>query len=126
MAYFVVVMEAGPAWNPSRPRREQENWREHAAFIDSLAAEHFLLLVGPLSPTRALEILDAPSEQSVRTRLKTDPWVRVGTLRILSVDPWEVLIGKERLAGGSLPTEFKGRAERSGPRRRAVAPDRTP
>ncbi len=99
MTYFVVITEAGPAWNPSRARRDQEKWAEHAAFIDGLANEHFLLLVGPLSPTRALQVLDAPSESAVRARLATDPWMTMGVLRILSIDPWEVLVGKERLAG---------------------------
>ncbi len=97
MPYFAVINEAGPAWNPSRQRRDQDEWKEHAQFIDALAEEHFLLLVGPLSPTRALQILEAESEHAVRARLAQDPWMTKGTLRILSIDPWEVLVGKERL-----------------------------
>jgi uncharacterized protein YciI len=98
MAYFAVVMDAGSAWNPSRTRRDQEKWTEHAEFIEALAAEHFLLIVGPLSPTRALQILRAPSETAVRERLADDPWMKMGVLRILSIDPWEVLVGEKRLS----------------------------
>jgi uncharacterized protein YciI len=101
MAYFAVIMEAGPAWNPSRPRTEQEGWKKHAAFIDALTEQHFCLLVGPLSPTRALQIIEARTETAVRSRLADDPWVKSRTLRILSVDPWEVLVGKERLVTAS-------------------------
>jgi uncharacterized protein YciI len=98
LVYFAIVTDAGPAWNPSRARRDQDQWTQHAAFIDDLAAKGALLLVGPLSPTRALQIQTAPDEAAVRERLAQDPWVRKGILRILSIDPWEVLVGNQRLA----------------------------
>jgi len=97
MAYFAVVNESGPAWNPSRSRRDQEKWTEHAAYIDALAEEGFFLLVGPLSPTKSLLIINADSERAAATRLEEDPWRKMGILRVLSIEPWEVLVGKERL-----------------------------
>lgn len=97
MPYFAVTNESGPAWNPSRTRRDQEKWTEHAEFIDALAAERFFILVGPLSPTRSLLIVDSLNEQAVRARLAEDPWMKMGILRVLSIDPWEVLVGKEAL-----------------------------
>lgn len=97
MAYFAVINESGPAWDRSRPRREQEKWVEHAAFIDSLADEGFFLLVGPLSPTKSLLIVDSESEHSARAKLAEDPWRKMGILRLVSVEPWEVLVGKELL-----------------------------
>ena len=99
MAYFAVVNESGPAWNPSRSRRDQEKWTEHAAYIDALAVEGFFLLVGPLSPTKSLLVVQADSENAVATRLAEDPWRKMGILRVLSIEPWEVLVGKERLLG---------------------------
>ncbi len=98
MAYFAVVNESGPAWNPSRSRRDQAGWAEHAAYIDGRASEGFFVLVGPLSPTKSLLIVEAESEAVVRARLAEDPWRRSRTLRLVSVEPWEVLVGKERLA----------------------------
>jgi uncharacterized protein YciI len=99
MASFVVTTEAGPAWDPARPRREQDQWKAHAEFIDAQAAAGFILLVGPLSPTRALQVIEARNEAEVRSRLAEDPWMKTGMLRVLSLDPWEVLVGKERLVG---------------------------
>ncbi len=99
MTYFAVVNERGPAWNDSRSRRDQAGWVEHAAYIDALAREGFFLLVGPLSPTRSLLIVEAESEQAARNRLATDPWRKDGTLRLFSIEPWEVLVGNPRLAG---------------------------
>jgi uncharacterized protein YciI len=98
VAYFAVINDSGPAWNPARARRDQEKWAEHAAFIDAQADERFVIAVGPLSPTRALLIVDSTSELAVRSRLAEDPWMKMGILRVLSIDPWEVLVGKEVLA----------------------------
>ncbi len=98
MTYFVVINDSGPGWDPSRLRRDQDGWAEHAAYVDGLASEGFFLLVGPLSPTRSLLIVAADSETVARARLAEDPWRRRGTLRLVSIEPWEVLVGKERLA----------------------------
>ncbi len=60
MAYFLVTEEQGPAWKNSRSIREQEQWTEHAAFIDELTDSHFVILAGPVgggSVRRALLIV---------------------------------------------------------------------
>ena len=86
MTVYAVVTDAGPAWDESRPRRQQDRWKEHADFIDGLAEEGFLLLVGPLSPTRALQIDVASTEQAVRDRLHSmSVWV--------AVDPSGTVVG---------------------------------
>src|SRR5436190_1287048 len=46
--WFLVTQVAGPAWDYSRPRREQDGWDEHAAFVDGLAAEGLIVLCGPV------------------------------------------------------------------------------
>jgi uncharacterized protein YciI len=100
MAYFVVTNEQGPAWQNSRSMRDQEKWAEHAEFIDALTDERFVILAGPLeggTSHRALLIVDSTSVQVVRSRFAEDPWMRMGILRILTIEPWEVLVGKERL-----------------------------
>ena len=35
-------------WDHSRARREQAGWSEHAAFMDALAEEGFVVLGGPI------------------------------------------------------------------------------
>ncbi len=96
MAHFVVINEQGPAWDDKRVMREQKGWTEHATFMDSLEAEHFVVLGGPLkySKHRAMLIVNAPNEQVLHQRLGEDPWMRTGMLRNVDVYPWEILLGK--------------------------------
>lgn len=90
--YFVVIHENGPSYDPSRPRREQTGWDDHAAFMDALVDDGVVVLGGPLGDIdgdEAMLIVDLPDEASVRARLAGDPWA--GTiLRIASIQPWTV------------------------------------
>jgi uncharacterized protein YciI len=93
MSYFVVIREAGPAWAPASSIREQEQWTEHAAFMDALVDDGFVVLGGPLGdgPTTLL-IVDAGSEDEIRARLAQDPWTPLGLLQISKIEPWDVLL----------------------------------
>lgn len=100
LTYFVVINEAGPAWDDTRPMREQKGWTEHAAFMDGLESERLVILAGPLkgySKHRAMLVVNAPSENSLRKRLAEDPWMRTGILRNIQFYPWEVLLGQSIL-----------------------------
>ncbi|HEX8033669.1 MAG TPA: hypothetical protein VF510_07465, partial [Ktedonobacterales bacterium] len=46
--YYAVLRERGENWNVSLPMRQQEQWEEHAAFMDALADDGFVILGGPL------------------------------------------------------------------------------
>ena len=49
MAMFhVVLLRSGPHWDPGRPLEEQSGWAEHAAFMDGLVDDGFIVLGGPL------------------------------------------------------------------------------
>jgi uncharacterized protein YciI len=93
MSYFVVIREAGPAWTPASSTREQEQWTEHAAFMEALVDDGFVVLGGPLGegPTTLL-IVDSGSEDEIRARLAKDPWTPLDLLSISSIEPWEVLL----------------------------------
>jgi uncharacterized protein YciI len=98
MAYFVVINEQGSAWKAERTMREQSLWAEHAAFMNSLVDEGFVVLGGPIKdgPThKARLIIRSGSESEVQARLSEDPWVRQGLLRVLSLERWEVLLSKD-------------------------------
>jgi uncharacterized protein YciI len=102
MVYFVVINEQGPAWDSSRLMRDQEKWTEHAVFVNALAEEGFIMFAGPLGGGprhRALLIVDAENEATVRSRFAEDPWMQLGVLRVFSVEPWEVLVGPEAILG---------------------------
>ena len=73
---------------------EQEKWAEHAAFMNALADDGFVILGGPLDDgARVLLIIDADSEGAIQTRLAADPWTPMGLLRIAKVERWEILLG---------------------------------
>jgi hypothetical protein len=95
--YFVVVRRTGPAWDASLPLEEQSGWTEHAAFMDALVDDGFVLLGGPLADEqRVVLAVEAASEAAVRERLGRDPWS--GTHLVLdAVDRWTIrLDGRAR------------------------------
>ena len=94
MTWFAVIRERGPSWDASRGMREQERWAEHADFMEALAGDEFIVLGGPLGDgSRVLHIVDAESEGEIEERFAADPWP-TDMLRLASVEPWEVLLGK--------------------------------
>jgi uncharacterized protein YciI len=111
MGYFAVTREAGPAWTDGQGITGQPRPDQHAAFMDSLADQGFVLFGGPLSGTeqgrlRALLIVNADSEAQIRQRLADDPWTLSGHLRTLSIEPWTIFVGGERInaLSGGAPT----------------------
>jgi hypothetical protein len=90
--YYLVENACGPRWDHSRGRREQEGWDEHAAFMDGLVDEGFIVLGGPAGETEddnTLLVVDAPGEDEIRARLGEDPWA--GRLLVIdSIRPWSV------------------------------------
>ena len=96
MAFFALINEQGLSWDSKLPMRDQKGWKEHAAFMDALADEKFIVLGGPLkkrSRHRTLLIFDATDEETIRARMAADPWIRDGTLRIIDIYKWEILLG---------------------------------
>ena len=89
---FLVFEEHGGPWDWSKGLREQEEWDEHASFMDSLVDEGFVVLGGPLDEQDVLLVVDAESEEAVRGRLASDPWIANGMLTITAVRPWTVLL----------------------------------
>ena len=91
--YMAVRRVRGRAWNADLPLRGQAQWDEHAAFMNALAAEGFVVLGGPIgSGEEVLLIINASSEDIVRTRLAGDPWSGSGLLDVASVEPWTILL----------------------------------
>jgi uncharacterized protein YciI len=92
--YFAVLRTTGPAWDKGLPIQGQPEWPAHAAFMDALADDGFIVLGGPLGGrTRFLFLVRSDGEEEIRERLAADPWVPMGLLEIASIDPWQVLLG---------------------------------
>jgi uncharacterized protein YciI len=90
---FVVISSAGPNRDFSKDTREQPFWGEHAAFIDALVDEGFILMGGPLvDEGGSLLIVNAEDENEVREKLKNDPWMQHGILKLESVKRWQIFI----------------------------------
>ncbi len=93
MARFVVRVERGGPWNWSLNMRKQAGWDEHAAYMDGLVDEGFVLLAGPLEGDReVLWIIEAESEHAVRERMAKDPWATNGMLRPVRIERWTVVL----------------------------------
>lgn len=87
--------QRGGPWDWSKDLREQAGFAEHAAFMDTLVEEGFIVLGGPIDEREVLLVVQADSVSAIGERLATDPWIVNGTLTITSVRPWTVLLEPE-------------------------------
>ena len=96
MAYYVVLRRSGPQWDPSRPLEEQSGWPAHAAFMDGLVANGFVVLGGPLADEqRVVLAIEAESEDAVRATLGRDPWSETH-LVVDAIEPWTIRLDGRR------------------------------
>ena len=96
MMFLVILRRSGPEYDHSKPLEEQSGWLDHAAFMDGLVDDGFIVLGGVLGDeVRTAHAVEAASEAEVRERLADDPWSG-SHLVVDSVDPWTI-----RLDGGA-------------------------
>ena len=92
--YYAVTETSGPGWDPSLRRREQDQWDEHAAFMDGLVADGFVVLGGPLgNGDEVLLIVRADSAAEIEARLAEDPWLPMEVLTVARIERWQVWLG---------------------------------
>jgi len=98
MAMFhVVVLRSGPEWRQGRPLEEQSGWEEHAAYMDDLVEQGFIVLGVPLGDEhRVVHAVEASSEQAVRDTFAADPWTG-SHLVVDVVEPWTIRLDARRL-----------------------------
>jgi uncharacterized protein YciI len=88
--FLVVVRRSGPEYDLSKPLEEQSAWDEHAAFMDGLVDDGFMVLGGPLGDERRVAYaIAAESEDEVRATLARDPWSG-SHLVVETIDPWTI------------------------------------
>ena len=88
--FLVVLRRSGPEYDHSKPLEEQSGWEEHAAFMDALVDDGFIVLGGPLGDeVRTAHAVDAESEAVIRERLARDPWSG-SHLVVDSIDQWTI------------------------------------
>ncbi len=94
--FFVMVRRSGPRWDRSRPMEQHSKWPAHAAFMDGLVSEGFVVLGGPLADEeRVVLAVDAESEDAVRATLARDPWSETH-LRVATVERWTIRLDGQR------------------------------
>lgn len=91
---FFVLRTRGTNWDREKALEEQVDWDAHAAFMNGLAKEGFIVLGGPLEGTpNVLLLAMAESEEEVRDRLSEDVWTSRDLLRVERVAPWSLKLG---------------------------------
>jgi len=97
VANFAVTLIRGPGWDSSRPIREQDGWDAHAAFMDGLVGDGFIVLGGPVGDgQRTLHVVEAAGEDEIRARLREDPWALAGLLQIGAIECWALWLDGRR------------------------------
>jgi uncharacterized protein YciI len=91
---FTVTRSRGASWNHSLPLEQQDDWLAHAAFMNALHAEGFVLLGGPLEGTPdVLLIIRSNNVDEIHVRLSADSWTSKDLLRIKQIVPWTLRLG---------------------------------
>src|SRR5439155_7130102 len=94
--FHVILRQSGPQFDRARPLEQQSDWPAHAAFMDRLVEQGFIVLGGPLGDGRVVHAVDADSEDAVRATFARDPWSG-SHLVVDAIDPWTIrLDGRQR------------------------------
>ena|SRR5882672_2268041 len=96
---FMVLLAKGPSWDSTRLRRAQARWDEHAAFMDKLVADGFVVLGGPLGEgdgDDGLLVIDAADKETIVSAFKNDPWIQSETLEIKTIQRWTIFLESDQ------------------------------
>jgi len=100
MANFAVILVHRPGWDPSPQIQDQDGWVEHAAFMDGLADDGFIILGGPVGDGKqTLHAAGAADKNEIRAHLGRDPWASAGLLRIGTIQSWALRLDSRRETG---------------------------
>jgi uncharacterized protein YciI len=73
---------------------DQVDWPAHAAFMNALVDEGFVVLGGPLEDSPdVLLIIRATTAGEIMERLAVDPWTQSGLLMVKQIRPWRIRLG---------------------------------
>jgi uncharacterized protein YciI len=94
--FLVMLTRSGPQWEAAKPLEEESGWPEHAAFMDALVEDGFIVLGGPLPDEhRVAHAVEAESEDAVRATFARDPWSKTH-LVVDAIDPWTIRLDGRR------------------------------
>ena len=91
---FAVIRSRGAAWRDDRAMEDQGEWAAHAAFMNGLVKDGFVVLGGPLEGTTDILLaVRAASPEDITERLAADPWSGMDLLRLGRIAPWTLRMG---------------------------------
>ena len=91
---FAVIRSQGAAWRDDRAMEDQGEWAAHAAFMNGLVKDGFVVLGGPLEGTTDILLaVRAASPEDITERLAADPWSGMDLLRLVRIAPWTLRMG---------------------------------
>ena len=94
--FLVVLRRSGADWRMGDPLEEQSGWAAHAAFMDRLVDDGFIVLGGPLADEdRVVHAVEAESEVAVRATLAKDPWSQTH-LQVETIEAWTIRLDGRR------------------------------
>lgn len=95
---FSVTRSRGSGWESTLPQEQQADWADHAAFMNGLEADGFVVLGGPLEETPyTLLAIRADGVAEVRDRLAQDPWEVNRVLETTRVVGWTLALGAGKI-----------------------------
>ena len=95
---FSVTRSRGPAWDASLAMEQQSEWPAHAAFMDGLERQGFVVLGGPLEDTPYVMLaVRAESLEAARARLADDPWETARIIETTRIVAWTLRLGVDRI-----------------------------
>jgi hypothetical protein len=104
MAHFAVRLVHGSGWDAARPIRDQDGWDEHAAFMEGLVDQGFIVLGGPVgSGAETLHVVEAADEGEITTRFAGDPWASAGLLEVGLIERWALWLDSRARNAGPMP-----------------------
>ena len=94
--FLVILRRSGSEYDHSTPLEEQSGWLDHAAFMDGLVDDGFIVLGGVLGDeVRTAHAVEAASEDEVRERFAQDPWSG-SHLVVDTGDSWTIRLDPRR------------------------------
>jgi uncharacterized protein len=95
MPRWVVRVRRGGPWDFTKDMRKQEGWDAHAAYMDGIFDEGFLLLAGPIEGDKeTMWVVKADSREEILERMKQDPWSSNGMLTPTTIERWDIVMDR--------------------------------
>ncbi len=69
----------------------------HAAFMDALVDERFVVFGGPTgNQNKVVLVVEAADDATIHARLARDPWTASDVLRTIAIDAWATWLGDDQ------------------------------